>query len=60
MMIFMSMEWDYVSELRPPTSLLFIPQVIYEHGELRWNDVGRGKFLISPAELSGDPTSKAI
>jgi hypothetical protein len=27
---------DYVSELRPPTELLFIPRVICEHGEPRW------------------------
>jgi hypothetical protein len=32
---------DYVSELRPPTGLLFVSQVIYEHGELRWNDIDR-------------------
>jgi hypothetical protein len=41
-MMIMSMGWDYVSELRPLTGLLFIPQVIYEHGELRWNDIDRG------------------
>jgi hypothetical protein len=29
----MPMEWDYVSELRPPTGLLLIPYVIYEHEE---------------------------
>jgi hypothetical protein len=27
----MSMGWDYVSELRPPMGVLFIPQVIYEY-----------------------------
>jgi hypothetical protein len=27
---------DYVSELRPPTGLLFIPRVISEHGEPWW------------------------
>jgi hypothetical protein len=32
MIMIMSMGRDYVSELRPPTGLLFIPQVIYEHG----------------------------
>jgi hypothetical protein len=32
---------DYVPELQLPTDLLFIPQVIYEHGEPRWNDVDR-------------------
>jgi hypothetical protein len=31
------------SELRPSTGLLFIPQVISEHGEPRWNDTDRGK-----------------
>jgi hypothetical protein len=30
------MGWDYVSELRPPTGLLVIPQVICEHGEPWW------------------------
>jgi hypothetical protein len=35
MLLFMSMGWDDVSELQPPTGLLFIPQVIYEHGERR-------------------------
>jgi hypothetical protein len=39
----MSMGWDYVSELRPATGLLFIPQIIYEYGEPRWNDTDRGK-----------------
>jgi hypothetical protein len=29
--IIISTGWDYVSELRPPTGLLFIPQVIYKH-----------------------------
>jgi len=29
----------YVYELRPPTGLLFIPQLIYEHGEPWWNDI---------------------
>jgi hypothetical protein len=31
-----------VSELRQPAGLLFIPEVIYEYGELRWNDTDRG------------------
>jgi hypothetical protein len=39
----MPMRWDYVSELRPPTGLLFIPQMIYECGEPRWIDIDRGK-----------------
>jgi hypothetical protein len=33
MMTTMSMGWDYVPELRPPTGLLFIPEAMYEHGE---------------------------
>jgi hypothetical protein len=41
--LFMAMGWVYVSELRPLTVLLFIPQMIYEIGELRRNDVDKGK-----------------
>jgi hypothetical protein len=37
MMMIMSMGRDYVSELRPPTGLLFITQVICEHEEPWWN-----------------------
>jgi hypothetical protein len=35
--IIMSMErdYEYISELRPSTVLLFIPQVTYEHGDPR-------------------------
>jgi hypothetical protein len=33
------MEWDWVSELRPPTGLLFIPNLIYKYGESRLNDM---------------------
>jgi hypothetical protein len=51
---------DYVSELRPPMSLLFIPQVIYQHGELSWDELDRGKLLIRLPELSGNPTSRVI
>jgi hypothetical protein len=32
-----------VSELRPSACLLFILQVIYEHGELWWNYIDWGK-----------------
>jgi hypothetical protein len=32
-MIMIMLERDYVSELRPPTGLLFISQVTDEHGE---------------------------
>jgi hypothetical protein len=34
---------DYVSELRPPTGLFLITQIIYEYGEPQWNDTDRGK-----------------
>jgi hypothetical protein len=35
--------WSHrVSELRPPTGLLFIPHVI-EYGDPRWKDTDRGK-----------------
>jgi hypothetical protein len=40
-LLFMSMEWDYVSELRPLMGLLFIPQTIYEwraRVEWHWQD----------------------
>jgi hypothetical protein len=34
---------------------LFIPKVIYEHGEPWWNnDVNRRKLLIHPPELSAE------
>jgi hypothetical protein len=50
----MSMGQDFVSELRPPAGLFFIPEVIYEYGESLWNnDVVRGK-LICPLQLSGN------
>jgi hypothetical protein len=32
----------------------------YEHEELWWNDIGRGKFLIRPPELCGNPTSSHL
>jgi hypothetical protein len=44
MIMIMSMGWDYVSELRPPTCLLFIPHVIHEHWEPWWNYIDRGNF----------------
>jgi hypothetical protein len=35
-------ELESMSELRTPTGLLlFIPQVIYDYGELWWNDIDR-------------------
>jgi len=41
-LLFMSMGWD-VSVHRPPTSVLFIYQVIYVYDELRWNNIDRRK-----------------
>jgi hypothetical protein len=41
-----------ISELRPPTDLLFFPKVIYEYGEPRWNDTDRGKPKNSEKTLS--------
>jgi hypothetical protein len=38
---------------------LFISQVIYENGELWWNDIDREKFMIGPPALSGNPISRA-
>jgi hypothetical protein len=38
---------------------LFIPQVIYEHGETWWNDIDRGKLLRLP-EISGNPMSSHL
>jgi hypothetical protein len=58
MMMMMSMWRDYVSELRPPTGLLFISQVIYGHGEPQWNDINKEKLLICLPELSGHPTTR--
>jgi hypothetical protein len=51
---------DHVSDLRAPTSILLILQVIYEHGEPWWNNMDRGKLLIRPQELSGNPASRHI
>jgi hypothetical protein len=38
MLLFMSVGRDNVSELRPPTGLLFIPKMLYEHALPWWND----------------------
>jgi hypothetical protein len=38
----------------------FISQVIYEHKEPWWNAIDRGKLLIRPPELSGNPTRRVI
>jgi hypothetical protein len=59
MMMIMSMGKNYVSEVQVPAGFLFIPKVIYEHGEPWWIDDERGK-LICPPELSGNPTSSHL
>jgi hypothetical protein len=59
-MLFMSIEWDCVSELRPPAGLLFIPQVMYEHGESWWSDINSGKLSIRPSELAVNPTNSHL
>jgi hypothetical protein len=33
------MGWDYVCELRPLRGPFFIPQMIYEYGKPRWNNI---------------------
>jgi hypothetical protein len=43
MYIFMSLGWDYVTELRPPTGPIFILQVTYESAEPQWNYTDREK-----------------
>jgi hypothetical protein len=53
----MPTEWSYVSELRPPTRLLFIPQVIYKqenHGGIMTENwfVHQSSLAIIPAESS--------
>jgi hypothetical protein len=60
MMMIMPMESDCVCKLRTSTGLWFIPQVIYEHKESRWNDIDRGKLLIRPTELFANPTSRNL
>jgi hypothetical protein len=40
-----------VSELQPPTGLLFIPQMISVYGGPRWNDNDRGKLKNSEKNL---------
>jgi hypothetical protein len=37
---------NYVSELRQPTGILFIPQVIHEHGKPWWNSIDRGNSQV--------------
>jgi hypothetical protein len=39
LLLFMSMGWEEVSELRPPTRPLFILQMINMSMEPKWNDI---------------------
>jgi hypothetical protein len=48
----MSMEWEYVFELRPKTDLLFTPQMVYDYGQPWWNDTDRVKPENSRKNLS--------
>jgi hypothetical protein len=43
LLLFMSVGWYYVSELRPVTGLLFILQMIYEYGEPQCSDMDEGR-----------------
>jgi hypothetical protein len=58
--IIMSMGWDYASELRAPSGLLLVLQVIYEHGKPWRNDIDMEKLLIRLLELSGNHTNVVI
>jgi hypothetical protein len=42
MAFFTSTGWDYVSEQRPLSGLLFVPKMVYEVWEPRWQDTDRG------------------
>jgi hypothetical protein len=59
LMMIISIGWDYVSELRPQTGLLFIPQVIHEHAEQWWNE-STEENLIRPPGFSANPTSRHL
>jgi hypothetical protein len=63
MVVMSSMGRDYVSELRPPVGLLFIPQVVHEHGE-PWCMLTGENSPIHPPECSlailpAEPSSKS-
>jgi hypothetical protein len=51
MMMIVSMGWNYVSEQRPPTGLLFILQVIYEHGEPWMLSSGKSSWFVHQSAL---------
>jgi hypothetical protein len=49
---FISAEFVWSSHVAATNGLLFISQVIYEHGEPWWNDINRENLLIRPPEHS--------
>jgi hypothetical protein len=51
MMMIMSMGKNYVSEGQVPAGFLFIPKVIYEHGEPWWIDDDERKIDLSTRAL---------
>jgi hypothetical protein len=50
-LLFMSMQRDYVSELQSLTGLLFTPQMIQKYREPWWNDTDRGNLKRSEKNL---------
>jgi hypothetical protein len=51
-MLFMSTGWDYVSELRPPTGLLFIPKIYEYRATVGWySQVKTEEFGEKPAPV---------
>jgi hypothetical protein len=59
MLLFMSMVGGDVFELRPPTGLLFISQLINENEQTQRNDIDGEKLLIQPG-LSANCNSRII
>jgi hypothetical protein len=49
---------EYISELRPPMGLLFIPQVIYEDGGPLWNDIDMIRLCKSYQQASSSKQEK--
>jgi hypothetical protein len=46
---------DHVNGVRLCLRTAAIQQIIYEHGQPRWNDIDRRKLLIRPLKLCGKP-----
>jgi hypothetical protein len=60
LMIIMSMGWGYVSELRPPTGLLFVPQGDKWAWRIMVEWYRQRQLPIRPSKLSGKPTSSHL